>query len=277
MPSSSRSHSLFQPAAQQQVNHVSMDSRHNPIAGSYIINPEMDNPFGKIDEKRYGRLKQKRLDKRNKKMFGNDGAPNAVFHTRHGAISLNLATAGYSNLITKTHVHVASRHGKIHLNLFSLQQYKHITLEASTRHGNIVLFIPPNFDGALMIRSRQGKVNLLPAFSQRARIVQASDDGSLVLFGQSNLSLHDLGQDSVDVALLTTRQGRITVGVSGVDHYDESITVNPLVRKLNSWLAAGMNYIDKQMEATLGAPESVPVASQLEQPPNVHPATPPVR
>ena len=52
-------------------------------------------------------------------VMGNNVIPNASFETRHGAISLNLATAGGTNVPNKTYVKVASRHGKVNVNLVS--------------------------------------------------------------------------------------------------------------------------------------------------------------
>ena len=52
-------------------------------------------------------------------VMGNNVIPNASFETVHGAISLNLATAGGTNVPNKTYVRVASRHGKVNVNLVS--------------------------------------------------------------------------------------------------------------------------------------------------------------
>ncbi len=100
--------------------------------------------------------------------------------------------------------------------------------------GNIVVFIPPNFEGALTLRSRRGNVNFLPAFARSARTVSGNDKESFVLFGEGNYSPADLASDYIDSCFLSTRSGRITIGVSGVDHFDEARVADKILEKLGS-------------------------------------------
>ncbi|CAL1714117.1 unnamed protein product [Somion occarium] len=231
-PAVRANNSLFQSLVQQQVNHLYLHSRHNPISGSYILNSELPPlAIGCDRPKQCGRVP---LDGQNKRLFKQPHTPNASFQTRHGAISLNLATAGSTEDITRTYVQTNSRHGKINVNLFALQLHKHICLEVATRHGHIVVFLPQCFQGAIQIRSRRGNVNFLPGFAQSARVVSGNDRFALVLFGINNLTLSDLDSDALDVCLLSTRHGKITIGISGVDTYDDSQSTNLLVKKLGS-------------------------------------------
>ncbi|KAI0079409.1 hypothetical protein K474DRAFT_653666 [Panus rudis PR-1116 ss-1] len=229
VPAPVRANSLFESVGQQQVNNVFLFSKHNAINGSYILNPELPDTISPTLRGCRGPL-----DKQNRKLIGRDRTPNAMFHTRHGAITLNLATAGNTEAVTRTHVQASSRHGKVHCNIFSLQPNKHICLEVGTRHGHIVVFLPQNFQGALRIRSRRGSVNFLPAFAHAARVVEGNDSSALVLFGQKPEPVTDLDSDEVDLCLLTTRHGRITVGISGVDHYDPSVETSPFLKTLGS-------------------------------------------
>ncbi|KAK7685701.1 hypothetical protein QCA50_011045 [Cerrena zonata] len=225
--------SLFQSAVEQQTNHLYLQSRHNPISGSYIINSEIP-PFavGCKATKDQGRVP---LDRQNSKYFKKCHTSNAQFETRHGAITLNLATAGTDDTkLTRTYVQASSRHAKININLFSLQMNKHICLEAATRHGHIVVFLPQTFQGLIQIRSRRGNVNFLPSFAQHARVVNGSDTSAMVLFGVQNIVLSDLDNDDTDLCMLTTRHGKITIGISGVDTYDDSQSTNLLVKKIGS-------------------------------------------
>ncbi|TCD65802.1 hypothetical protein EIP91_002195 [Steccherinum ochraceum] len=230
-PSGAQRHnSHLQSVAEQEVNYIALVSKNNSISGSYMINTELPQ------SDMLTRCKWGPLDKANKKMYGkrNKGVPNASVHTRHGAIALNLATGGQSSAYSKAHVQVSSRHGKVHVNIYSIQENKHICLEVSTRHGNIVVFVPPTFAGALQLRTRRGNVQFLPEFERNARLLNASDKGALVLFGQNVqnpvIDMHDLISDS---CMLSTRHGRIVIGVSGVDHYDEVQGPN-LLEKLGS-------------------------------------------
>ena len=84
----------------------------------------------------------------------------------------------------------------------------------------IVLLIPPNFEGALNLHSRSGSVKFLPAFAQRARVVNADDEGAHVLFGTGALSMVEPTSEGLDFCSVSSRHGKITVGVSGVDQLE---------------------------------------------------------
>ena len=98
----------------------------------------------------------------------------------------------------------------------------------------ISLFVPPNFNGALHLRSRCGNMKFLPAFAQRARLVTADDEGAFVLFGDGDLSsICEPTSDGLDYCSLSSRHGRLTIGVSGVDQLE------------TTGFAAGSNIIKK--------------------------------
>ncbi|KAI0791974.1 hypothetical protein C8Q75DRAFT_753847 [Abortiporus biennis] len=230
-----RANSLFQSPAQQQVNHVRLESRHNAISGSYILNPELPGAPIAPHPCRHHRDRFPSGRKHRSALHKDMSPPNASFTTRHGSISLNIATAGDNDTVTKSHVQVASRHGKCNVNIFQIQPNKHVNLEVFTRHGNITVFIPPNFNGVLNLHSRKGVVTFLDGFSRLARVVNGNDYEALVLFGSENLSLADLGSPNVDTCWLSTRSGKLTIGVSGVDHVDDAQNTNMLVKKLDSF------------------------------------------
>ena len=84
--------------------------------GTYILNTEL--PATELTPRRRGCNGP--LDSKNRKFFGRNALqPNAAVHTRHGSIALNLATAGQTDVLSKAHVQVSSRHGKAHVNLVS--------------------------------------------------------------------------------------------------------------------------------------------------------------
>jgi hypothetical protein len=221
-----RTNSVFQSTVQQHANGISLYSTHNAISGSWVINPELPSHLTTTSP----------LSRKHKRYLKRDVTPNASFKTRHGAISLNLATAGNDDKITKTYVQVGTRHGKVNLNLFALQPRKHITLEVCTRHAPITLFVPPNFHGVLQLRSRKGSFKFLPAFAQQARVVNADDDGALVLFGQGDIpvSTDPSLNDALDFCLITTRHGKITIGISGIDTLDTGNAETNLFKKLGN-------------------------------------------
>jgi len=98
-----------------------------------------------------------------------------------------------------------------------------VCLEVLTKDGNIIVFIPPNFSGGIQFRSKRVRnaLNFLPEFATRARIINGSDKDSFVLFGTHDLSLSDLKNTERDLLLLSTQSGMITVGVTGLDYYEE--------------------------------------------------------
>lgn len=100
--------------------------------------------------------------------------------------------------------------------------------------GHIVVFLPQTFQGLIQIRSRRGNVNFLPGFAQSARVVNGSDKSAMVLFGVQNIVMSDLDDDNMDLCMVSSRTGKITIGISGVDTYDDSQSTNLLVKKLGS-------------------------------------------
>lgn len=68
--------------------------------------------------------------------------PNASFRARSGDISINLATQGNVAETTKAYVQAYSGKGDINVNLYSLQEGKHVNLHLyshSGEHRNILL------------------------------------------------------------------------------------------------------------------------------------------
>ena len=93
----------------------------NHHTGTYAIDPLLSVP-GKQKSKCGGCCSSRK-------------AANASFRSKHGAVALNLATAGASEEHTKAFVEVVTRKGPINIDVFSLQQGKNIHLEAYSRRG----------------------------------------------------------------------------------------------------------------------------------------------
>lgn len=196
-----------------------LESKRQPISGSYLLNCEL--PGGQSMHKR---RKTEALDKDNRRLIYERRQPlNASMYTKEGSINLNLATGGRTPGPSKAHVQVSSKEGKVHVNLHSLQMNKHICLEVSAEDGNIALFVPVNFIGALQLRTRRGTIRFLPEFERRARHIRSRSDDSLVLFGRGvQAPSFDLNDLMSDCCLLSSRHGNITVGVSGIDYYEDA-------------------------------------------------------
>ena len=104
--------------------------------------------------------------------------------------------------------------------------------------GAVVLFVPPNFQGAFQVRTIWGAVEFLPNFASKLRVISGNDKESLLLFNydDGDFTEADLKNESMDICLLTTQAGSIVVGVAGQDHY-EPMNIGKSVKKLwrNIW------------------------------------------
>ena len=96
-------------------------------------------------------------------------------------------------------------------------------MRINVRHitGSAVVFVPPNFKGALRLRTRFAQVNLLPAFAENARVINADEHGTIVLYGDADfLSLGSACEptsDGLDYCFASSTYGSVQVGVTGVD------------------------------------------------------------
>ncbi|EKM50692.1 uncharacterized protein PHACADRAFT_264103 [Phanerochaete carnosa HHB-10118-sp] len=224
-PTSPRIHSIFQSASQQHVNFITLESKHNEISGSYIVNPEIPGSAA---------ARTRVLDRRERKKLRHNIVPNASFNTKHGRINLNLATAGNTEQPGKAYIQVVTRDGRVNVNLFALQANKNIFLEIISKHGSINLLIPPSFNGLFRIStSRHGRIQFLREFAERARVIFADDEHADVLFGTGDLSHAEPTSEGIDYCSLTTHNGCLTLGVSGVDPIDTS-SPSSLMKKLGA-------------------------------------------
>ena len=61
--------------------------------------------------------------------------PNASLRSHNGDVAVNLLTRGTTPELTKAYVQAYSKKGDVRINLYSLQQGKHINLDASSNRG----------------------------------------------------------------------------------------------------------------------------------------------
>ncbi|KAJ7334177.1 hypothetical protein DFH08DRAFT_301108 [Mycena albidolilacea] len=150
--------------------------------------------------------------------------PDAVFRSRRGNISLDLATTGYANEVAKACIQASTKSGDISLNLISGASTKpRFDVEVNTRSGTIILFVPPTFCGAIQLHTRTGDLNFLPGIASGIQVVKSSDTEYLVLVGKQQ----PVGsqQALADFCRLRTRTGNIIVGERGKDTYVKSTSV----------------------------------------------------
>lgn len=99
------------------------------------------------------------LDKRERKRLRHNIVPNASFKTKHGAINLNLATAGSSNAPGKTYVQIVTQHGRVNVNLVGTAEA--LSQLSPRAHLDIVCSaskqerLPRNYDQAWYVSSGQ--------------------------------------------------------------------------------------------------------------------------
>ncbi|KAF7356568.1 hypothetical protein MVEN_00990500 [Mycena venus] len=147
--------------------------------------------------------------------------PDAVFRSRSGNLSLDLATTGYVNEVAKASISASTRSGNISLNLISGADTKpRFDVEANTRSGTIVLFVPSTFSGAIQLHTKTGELNFLPGIASGMQVVKSSDNEYLVLVGKQQPA-----GGRADFCRLRTRTGNIVVGERGKDTYVKNTSV----------------------------------------------------
>lgn len=102
---------------------------------------------------------------------------NAAFRTRRSPITLDLAVVGdkpQGSDKSRARIMASARHGNIAVNLFQIQQSRCVDLNLPFRQGNMIVLLPPDFDGPITIRQRRGRsaISFLPAFAERARVLR---------------------------------------------------------------------------------------------------------
>ncbi|KAI0652902.1 hypothetical protein C8Q70DRAFT_929012 [Cubamyces menziesii] len=258
--------SAFAPQAVQTVNHFELFSKHSPIAGTYLVDPLLPTPGFTA-----GGLRK--LRKKGGRAWGKSACPNdihASFRTRHAPINLDLAAVAESegsspspaSVKVPTCIVVSSRHGRINLNLFEIQPGRSIDLNVETRHGKIVLLLPPTYDGPLMFQTRYASsVTFLPEFAARTRTLRATDRETLVVCtapsasGAPSMPTPSLETETGDRALVRTRHGRIIVGISGLDRIEDAAVNGNLFQKLGELFEVGGKLLGRYVEGHASALE----------------------
>lgn len=171
----------------QRVNNISLFSKHDPIKGTYIIDPLLPTvPMstglfsGEHNVRKIGQ--EAARDTRTPGTSFDGGSDNvsdvnAAFRTRRSPITLDLAVVGdkpQGSDKSRARIMASARHGNIAVNLFQIQQSRCVDLNLPFRQGNMIVLLPPDFDGPITIRQRRGRsaISFLPAFAERARVLR---------------------------------------------------------------------------------------------------------
>ncbi|KAJ6515127.1 hypothetical protein C8R47DRAFT_504065 [Mycena vitilis] len=184
-------------------NRVSLQTRFADISGTYYIDPKNLMVEGK------GRRKKRKLKQ----------VPDAVFRSRRGNLSLDLATTGYVGDVPKAFVAASTKSGNVSINLISGAETKpRFDIEVNTRSGTVVLFIPSTFSGAIQLHTKTGDLSFLPGITSRMQVVKLTDNECLVFVGKQQPAPGSQ-PGPADFCRLRTRSGNIIVGERGLDAY----------------------------------------------------------
>ena len=271
---------VFQPVNPQRVNYFELFSKHDAISGTYLIDPELPSPMAglskalrKKPDSVWGKPKGCKKSKSYKEL-------NASFQTRHGHITLDLAVPSRDpgNLSPfpgdkmRTRMYVATRHGRIRLDVHDVKPSCSLDLHVESRHGRIGILLPPTFDGPLVIYARTlGAVTFLPHLAARTRTLRATDRETIVLVASPLTSassassahakqLSELAGADADRCLVRTRHGKITIGISGLDRLEEPVQSENLFEKVGRFIetqgkALGQYVEKKTQEWAAGVPQ----------------------
>lgn len=186
------------PPSVDQV-HV-FEPKHN-IHGTFYIDP-LVLPVGK------GKHKSKRP------------LPHASFRTRNNRVELDLGTTGDVHKAPKANVSVSSKSGDIKINILPvLPSRPRLSLDVSSRHGNVVLFLPQGFSGVVQLTTRKGDMIILPALAAIIKTVKTSERETIFMIGAQPNSNDSDNTREASFCELSSRTGSITVGLSGHDSY----------------------------------------------------------
>lgn len=218
------------------VKTIQLEKYHESISGTYIIDPDESGeepPALQGFAARHSDLVGLR-----KATDFLSAAPHAVFRNRFGSIFLTLATKGSSERCHRTIVDVSTRHGDIAINLSSVHPGKRITLKVTSRRGKIVILLPPTFCGDVQIHSSKlGGYDILPGLSSSIRSMNGKKTKMLLLVGGNTPAAER--SESMDHCRLSSRHGRIVLGLSGQDSMPTPQRENNIWRKIGSFFRGG--------------------------------------
>jgi len=84
----------------------------------------------------------------------------------------------------------------------------------------VTLLVPRNFSGLVHLSGRQGAVEVLPALAASGHVMMTGVRETTVILGDGPLS--EAGSESfTDAARLYSRYGRVRLGFSGEDYFNE--------------------------------------------------------
>ncbi|KAG1768420.1 hypothetical protein EV702DRAFT_1203263 [Suillus placidus] len=206
------------------VKTIQLEKYHESISGTYMIDPdESDEEPSALQgfAARHNDLVGLR-----KATDFLSAAPHAVFRNRFGSIFLTLATKGSSEQCHRAIVDISTRHGDIAINL------------SSVHPGKMVILLPPAFCGDVQIHSSKlGGYDILPGLSSSIRSMNGKKTKTLLLVGGNTPAAER--SESMDHCRLSSRHGRVVLGLSGQDSMPTPQRENNIWRKIGSFFRGG--------------------------------------
>ncbi|KZW01218.1 hypothetical protein EXIGLDRAFT_88364 [Exidia glandulosa HHB12029] len=240
------------PPASAPVNHatnrLTLKTRKEPIAGFFQIDPMLSVHHPQLDA-------GKRRNRKSRKSKGLDEeeVPSATFETRQGDIALSLAiVAPHSSGADsgqRALVDVTTRQGNVDIAAVSLPRFprksveltvsqfqidagRHLNLKVETRQGHVHVFIPRSFAGPVHLRSKKGRIAVLPHLAGVAQVVSSRDQEAMFLVGTAALPANKDWRG--DYLSLLSRSGEVVVGYYGEDELPKE---EGFWQRLGHWLS----------------------------------------
>ena len=107
--------------------------------------------------------------------------------------------------------------------------------------------LPPTFNGSIACRTKRGSVDFLPGFAKLAQVLRGTDREMFVDFAPpSKDAVPPVTLQREDSCVVSTRAGRIIIGLSGVDKVPSAGQLG-LFQVLGEYLQAGVKAVEKRM------------------------------
>ncbi|KAG2132804.1 hypothetical protein DEU56DRAFT_441627 [Suillus clintonianus] len=217
------------------VKTIRLEKHHDLISGAYIIDPDVSGDEPSVLQGFAARHSD--IVGLRKAVDFLSAAPHAVFRNRFGSIFLTLATKGSSEQCRRAIVDISTRHGDIAVNLSSVHPGKRITLKVTSRRGKMVVLLPPTFCGDVQIRgSKLGGFDILPGLSSSIRSMNGKKTKMLLLIGGTTPTSEG---ESMDHCHLSSRHGKIVLGLSGQDSMPTPQQGDNIWRKIGAFFRGG--------------------------------------
>lgn len=132
-------------------NYISMQNGHRKIDGEYTIDSSLDVPSALLPPLPAGTTER----------------PNLLLHTRNGMIEANIALVSGTN--QRVNIKLETANGEIEFRMPHRLNSQPFKLNASTRNGEICVYLPRDYAGPLKYQTKNGKIKFSDALQPMTR------------------------------------------------------------------------------------------------------------